>query len=61
MTGFSPWSRNSFWQKAREEPPIVELAVEIDDESAFKLCFAEDHYPPPVLRDGMRLNRHRAP
>ena len=46
---------------AREESPLVELAVEIDDEGAFKLCLGKNHYPSPVLRDGMRLNRHRAP
>src|SRR5215831_19513312 len=40
---------------AREEPPLVELAVEIDDEGAFKLCLGKDHYPSPALRDGMRL------
>jgi hypothetical protein len=48
ITGLSPWSRNSFWQKAREEAPLVRLAVEIDDEDVFKLCFGEDHGSRPV-------------
>ena len=33
---------------AREEASLVRLAVEIDDEDVFKLCFGEDHGSRPV-------------
>src|SRR5258705_12897843 len=40
---------------AREEAPLVRLAVEIDDVRAFELGFGEDHSSPPLALDDGQL------